>query len=389
LGMDSSSFGNSSDKDPNLAQGYRHGNPMNLIHLRDIPAAGMVSSAQDLARFLQFILGGSVPGDTPPLTPKSLESMFKPAYHHNPLDFGHQVGMGWQLSGIQIEGAKGVAWHDGEYPPYNAQVAVLYRQGLGLVLLSNSAEGDDLQGDVTERALKLMLQAKYGIAEDLKKKKAEMPQTVQVEAEELDEDSGFYSALGQLMKIERREGHLWADWEGHQMDLLPVSRDTFVPHITFIIFPIDLPQYPLTFSTVHHQRVAVFGGLTFPVPIQSVEPVEIPDAWREREGEYELENGDGEFLFNHISLKEKEGFLTADLKVSFPAFDLKDLEFKVALLPLSDEDAFIPGLFYGDGGTVHVGEDDPTRIFYSGYWFKKKQAPDQAPEAKPGSTKEP
>lgn len=373
LGMDSSSFDDSSDADPRLAQGYRHGEPVSLIHLRDIPAAGMVSSANDLARFLQFVLGGSAPGDSSPLSGKSLQAMFTPAYPDLPLDFGHEVGLGWQLSGIDIQGAEGVAWHDGEYPPYNAEVAVLEKQGMGLVLLSNSAEGDALQGDVTERALKLMLHAKYGIPEELRKKKVEMPKTVEVPEDLLEKDAGIYSALGQLMKIAPGKGRLTADFQGHQMDLLPVSQDTFVPHLTFIIFPIDLPQFPLTFSTAGGQDVAVLGGLTFPVPLEKIQSVDIPQAWKDREGAYELQNPDGEFLFSRITLGEKEGFLTVDLKVSFPAFDIKDQEFKVALVPLSDEDAVIPGLFYGDGGTIHAGDDG--RAYYSGYWFVKKPGP--------------
>lgn len=378
LGMDSSSFDNSSDDDPRLAQGYRHGDPVTLIHLRDVPVAGMVSSANDLALFLQKVLGG----ETQPLGRRLVESMFKPAYPGLPLDFGHQVGLGWQLSGIDIKGAQGVAWHDGQYPPYNAEIAALYRQGLGLVLLSNSAEGNDLEGDVTTRALKLMLHAKYGITEDLEKQKAKMSPTVEVAPEKLDKDTGYYSAVGQLMKVTRKDNRLEAEWNNHDLDLLPVSQDTFVPHITFIFFPIDLPQYPLTFSTIKHQPMAVLdpmsaqGGLTFPVPLEGIQPVEIPQAWKDREGDYELENPDGVFQFGRINLGEKEGFLMVDLKVSFPAFDLKDHEFKVALLPLSDEDVVVPGLFYGDGGTLHVVTDAKgEKVFYSGYWFRKKPGP--------------
>ncbi len=373
LGMVSSSFDNSSDGDPRLAQGYRHGDPVTLIHLRDVPAAGMVSSANDLARFLQFVLGRGAPEGGAPLGPAALKAMFTPAYPGLPLDFGHGVGLGWQLSGIDVKGAEGLAWHDGEYPPYNSQVAALYRQGLGMALLSNCAEGDDPQGDITQRALKLMLQAKYGIPEDLEKKKIKMPPTVEVPPEALDKDAGYYSALGQLMKITRKDGHLGADWDGHNFDLLPVAQDTFVPHITFIIFPIDLPQFPLTFSTVEGGAAAVLGGLTFPVPLQGIQPVEIPQAWKDREGDYELENPDGVFQFSRVSLGEKEGFLTVDLKVSFPAFDMKNQEFKVALQPLSDQDAVIPGLFYGDGCTLHVARDEKgEKVFYSGYWFRKK-----------------
>ena len=370
LGMDSSSFDSSSDNDPRLAQGYRHGDPVSIIHERDIPAAGMVSSAKDMAQFLQVVLGDG------PSRPKWAKAMFTPAYPGIPLDFGHQVGLGWQLSGIEIPGAQGVAWHDGEYPPYNAQVVALNKQGLGLVLLSNCAEGDALQGDMTVRVLKLMLQDKFGIPEDLKKKEIKMPPTVQVAPEELDKDTGYYSALGQLMKVTRQDNHLGAEWNGHQLDLLPIGQDTFVPHITFIFFPIDLPQYPMRFCPIDGKPMAVLGGFTFPIPLQGIQPMDIPQAWKAREGDYELENPDGVFKFSRITLGEKEGFLTVDMKVSFPAFDIKDREFKIALLPLSDTEALIPGLFYGDGGTLKVvkdGEDE--RTFYSGYWYKKLPGP--------------
>ena len=383
LGMDSSSFDNSSDADPRLAQGYRKGDKVKLIHLRDVPVAGMVSSANDLAKFLQAVLGGQESGGQSRKESKILKSMFKPQYPDIPLDFGHQVGMGWQLSGLDIEGSQGTAWHDGEYPPYIAQLTVLDRQGLGLVFLSNSEEGDKTREEITVRSMKLMLQAKFGMKEDLKKKKIVMSKTVEVPIDQLDQDAGYYSALGQLMKVIRQDSHLAAEWDGHQLDLLPVSQDTFVPHITFIIFPIDLPQFPITFSRVQGQETGVLGGLAFPVPLEKIQPVEISQAWKDREGDYELENPDGQFQFSRISLGEKEGFLTVTLKVSFKAFDMKDQEFKVALLPLSDQDAVIPGLFYGDGGTLHIGEDDPIRVYYSGYWFAKKASPNPTPAVSP------
>ncbi len=385
LGMDSSSIDNSSDGDPRLSLGYHHGDKMPLVHLRDIPAAGMVSSANDMAKFLQYLLGGSAPGDSAPLKSETLQSMFEPQFPHTALDFGHEVGLGWQLSGMDIEGSQGTAWRDGVYPPYVAGIEVLYRQGLGVVFLANSGEGD-LQEELAGRALKLMLEAKFGIKADLSKKKIEMPKTIDVAPEQLDPYSGFYSALGQLMKIFRQENHLSANFQGHQLDLLPVAPDTFVPHLMIIIFPVDLPQFPITFSTADGQDVAVLGGLPFPVPLQKIQPVDIPQAWKDREGDYEIENPDGQFQFNGISLVEKEGFLTVDLKVSFKLFDIKDQEFKVALLPLSDEDAVIPGLFYWDGETLHVDEaerDGPTRIYYSGYWFRKKANPIATPLVSP------
>jgi CubicO group peptidase (beta-lactamase class C family) len=373
LGMDSSSFDDSSDHDPRLAQGYRHGDPVTLIHLRDTPAAGMVSSANDMARFLQYLLGGPPASGKRPLNKRSVASMFTPAYPKVPMDFGHEVGMGWQLSGIQIDGAEGVAWHDGQFPPYCAQVAVLPKEKLGLVLLSNSVEAVEMEPGLARRAFQLMLQMKKGLAPDLSEKKPKMPPTVEVPPETLQDDSGFYSALGQIMKVRPKEKCLGAEWDGHDLELLPVGPNTFVPHLVIVIFPIDLPQFPLTFSKVGGKGMAVLGGLTFPVPLQRIEQVPISPLWREREGDYELENGDGVFQFSRIRLEEREGFLTVDLKVSFPAFDLKDQGFKVALLPLSDQELLVPGLFYGDGGTLRFEEDASgvTRALYSGYRFKK------------------
>jgi CubicO group peptidase (beta-lactamase class C family) len=382
LGMENSTFEATPELEKRMAKGYRKGETAAQNHLRDVPAAGMVSSARDMAKFLQFVLGGSAPGDAPPLKSRTLEAMFEPQYEGNPLDFGRQVGMGWILSGLKVDGSEGTAWHDGVYPPFVSEFVALNQEKLGVVFLSNSAEAEQLSDDVAIRALKLMLQAKFGVKAELKKPKIEMPPLVEVPQEKLNQYAGAYSALGQVSQVTPKDGHLQIEMWGHQLDLLPISQDTFVPHIVFLfLFPIDLPQYPLTFSSLQGQDVAVLGGLTYPVPLQKIQPVEIPKAWKDREGEYVLENPDGVVDFGKITLMEKDGFLTTDMKVTFKVFGIKDREFKVAILPLSDEDGMVPGLFYGDGGTLHaVDEDGTTRVLYSGYWFKKKEA--KSPETK-------
>ena len=291
--------------------------------------------------------------------------------------------MGWNLNGFKVEGAEKIAWCDGTYPGYFAQVMVLPKEKLGLVLLSNSSEAGKIADDLASRALKLALQVKKGLPANLEKKKIEMPKTVEVPAETLAGYLGVYSALGQITHITAKEKCLGVDFQGHDLELLPVSQKTFIPHLTFIIFPIDLPQYPLTFASGVGKEVILLGGLHFPVPFEKIKSVDIPKAWTDREGEYELENSDGQMNFSRIALVQKQDFLTVVLKVSLDALHIKDQEFKVALLPQSDDDAVVPGLFYGDGGTLHAVEDEEgrPRIFYSGYWFKKKQTPPLTPNA--------
>ena len=364
----------------NTAKGYIGGNPVTQSGLRDVPAAGMMSSANDMAKFLTFLFGADSPGPSP-LSEKSRDDLLTSQYPHKPLDFGHEVGMGWNLNGLNFEGSGEIDWCDGTYPGYYAQVMVLKEEKLGLVVLSNSSEAGKIADDLAGRALKLALQVKKGIKANLEKKKIEMPKLVEVPREKLETYAGVYTALGQLTHVQLKEKYLGLEFQGHDLDLLPISQETFVPHITFIIFPIDLPQYPLTFTAAAGKDVILLGGLHFPIPFERIVPVKIPEAWKLREGEYELENPDGQMAFSRIALEQKGEFFRVVLKVSLKALNIKEQEFKIALIPHSDEDAVIPGLFYGDGGTLHALEDEKgdTRIFYSGYWFVKKKKPELTP----------
>ena len=373
LGMTSSSFENDPAMEMKLAPGLRKGKVLDILHYRDVPAVGMISTANDMVKFLQFVLGGKSAAHPAPLSRPSLASMFAPQFPGLPLDFGQSFSLGWRLSGIDLGKGVVTAWRGGEYPGYTSQVAVLPREKLGVVFLSNSNEADKLAGETVTRALKLMLQAKYGSPVTLEKPKITMPPVVAVPTETLDADAGDYSALGQLVRISRQDNHLSAEFTNYRVDLLPVAEDTFVPHLVFLLlFPIDLPQYPLSFSTAGGQSVALLGGLPFTLPLEKITPVDIPGAWKAREGDYVEEDPEPMLQFKSIRLTERNGFLTVDMKVSLPAFDVKEQEYRVALLPLSDQEATVPGIFYGDGGTLRAEErDGQTRVFYSGNWFHK------------------
>ncbi|HVM31832.1 MAG TPA: serine hydrolase domain-containing protein [bacterium] len=372
LGMTSSSFENDPAMEMRLAPGCRGGNRLEIPHYRDVPAVGMISTANDVAKFLQWVLGGAAPAPAP-LSRENLKRMFEPQFQGLPLDFGQRFGLGWRLSGLEVAPGETTAWRGGEYPGYTSQMAVLPKERLGVVFLSNCNEADKLAGEAVRRALKLMLGAKTGAPVTLEKTKPVMPPVVPLAAEELDRVSGDYSALGQLVRIERQDNHLSAEFSHYRVDLLPVAGGFYVPHLVFLLlFPIDLPQYPLSFSNTANQSVALLGGLPFVLPLQKITPQPIPDAWKAREGDYAQENPEPMLSFQRIQLTEREGFLTVDMKVSLPAFNLKEQEYRVALLPLSEKEATVPGLFYGDGGTLRAEDGrEGTRVFYSGYWFKK------------------
>ncbi|HET9869239.1 MAG TPA: serine hydrolase domain-containing protein, partial [bacterium] len=301
LGMEDSFFGEDPGSDLPPAPPCRDGHPIPPLHYRDVPAVGMVSTANDLAKFLRFVLGGAADPGPAPLDRTTRASMLLPQYPGLPLDFGQSLGLGWRLSGLTVFGAGEAAWRGGEYPGYTSQVAILPDQKLGVAFLSNSNEADKLAGQAVQRAFQLMLQAKYGKTPVLERPKPRMPPVAAVPTETLDRVAGDYSALGQLVRIARQDNHLTAAFAKYRVDLLPVDQQTFVPHLVFLLlFPVDLPQYPLTFSTAGDQAVATLGGLPFVLPLEKIEPVPIPDAWRAREGDYVQENPEPQLQFGSI-----------------------------------------------------------------------------------------
>ena len=100
--------------------------------------------------------------------------------------------------------------------------------------------------------------------------------------------------------------------------------------------------------------------------------------WRIRTGKFEW-----------ISLGERQGFLTVTLKVSFKAFDLTDQEFKVALLPLSNEDAVSSGSILRDAEPFTRGRITPPGFTISAIGSRTKLAlistPAVSPEPKTSS----
>ena len=80
LGMDSSTFENEPRDKKVIAKGYRNGLEVTQAHFRDVPAAGLISSVSDMAKFLQFILADSPQGEYPPSSQKRWRKCFNPSF---------------------------------------------------------------------------------------------------------------------------------------------------------------------------------------------------------------------------------------------------------------------------------------------------------------------
>lgn len=245
LGMDSSDFEVSPALEQKLAQGFYKGKAVPLSRMRDVPVSGMASTANDMAKFLSASLTGQAAGGERWLKEKSAASMFIPPYPAVPEDFGQEVGLGWMLGGWDLPGEEKVAWHEGSLSPYCSEMAALYRQGLGVVLLSNSSEGKKIAKDITLRALKLMVRAKTGLKVKLDPPPKPAYQEIKVEPESLEPFVGLYSALGQATPIERHGRRLSMRFFNAGISLLPVGGISSCHGSNFYYFSIMIfPSFP-------------------------------------------------------------------------------------------------------------------------------------------------
>jgi CubicO group peptidase (beta-lactamase class C family) len=370
LGMDSSTF----DPDPavqaSMAKGYRQGRETAPLNLRDIPAGGLVSSAGDMAKFIRFLFT-----DEPSLLGvKALDSMYQEQYAGLPLDFGNHIGLGWLLNDEDLSG--GLAFHDGDYNPYFCRVAVLPREKLGVVVLSNTSESHVMGRETAIRALRLMRQAKFGVPAGLNQPKTVMPKLITVPKEKLAGYVGSYSGIGTAAVITQDGSHLRGDLMGHSFDLVPTSQNSFIPRVMILFFPIHLPEYTIEFTTIQDKDLIILGGLGAPVVFEKIRPVPLPPAWKGWLGKYRLEDPDGATQFKDMTLEEKDGLLTFNARITSRVFDVTDTAYRIALEPLSDDDAVVSGLVYPDGDTVHLSrKDGQVHLYYAGLRFTKLETP--------------
>ncbi len=332
LGMDSSTFDLSPSVRERMAKGYSGGKERPQLYLRDIPAGGMVSSADDMARLLRFIFT-----DQPSLVkPDILNSMYQEQYTGIPLDFGHHMGLGWMLNGLGMDNTKNLAWHDGDYVPHFCRIALLTKEKLGVVIFSNCEESRLLVRDLALRALKLMREAKYGVPADLTKPKIVMPVLISVPEEKINQFVGFYSGIGKAAEISKGGAHLRADLMDHQFDLVPTAENKFIPRIMILFFPIHIPQYGVEFTTVEGKDVAILSGLGDPVVFEKIQPIPIPLAWQECLGRYQLDNPDGQTQFKNMTLEDRGGLLTVNARITSKVFDITDTDYLITLESISD-----------------------------------------------------
>lgn len=108
-------------------------------------------------------------------------------------------------------------------------------------------------------------------------------------------------------------------------------------------------------------------GLPAPQPITRLHAIELSEAWRRRLGPCEVDTRGELFRVRHCALEYAKGGLTLAYSLDAPQAPTAD-SVRLALLPLDDRRAIVPGFGTSEGNGVTVTLQAGTEALrYSGF----------------------
>ncbi len=379
LGMTHSTFRSRNEKYGGVAKGYRDGREMALLPIRDLPAAGLQTSAADLGRFMQAMLIDRGPDGPTFLKPSTLKEIIEPQNKDVALDLDVMVGLGWFLEQNSIPGGGMVVRHGGTTLCFSAELILLPEKGLGVAVLANGDGSRDVTAQLAEEILGRTLAANPSplpagqFVRRLEKRRADYRPA---------ELAGNYATDFGLLSIRPKDAKLCACIVGETFDLIPYPNGWFgVGHYAArSLSPSLRPLADLRFQTqrIDGREVVVAEREGKQILLgEKVPTTPVPEVWRQRVGHYQLLNPDPGFPLTEPQVKLRDGQLCMSYKLPL----LSPNTIQVPLQPISDSEAIILGLGRMRGETLRVVVvDGEERLRYSG--FEGRRLDSAAPAAK-------
>lgn len=260
-----------------LIPGYVGGKRIPPIYLRDAAAGGLVSDLEDLAEYARALMKDQdVQGNV--LMPWDRhDELFTNHIPAGTASFGLKYGMGWNLNGLGSQDGQPIYWHRGGYFPYQAQMAILPRQGRALVILANANEAQDGIFDLT----RTLLEASNG--HKVEPERYEPPAPYEPAAY-----AGAYAGInGELTALKAEGNALAGQLYGQPLALEP-ANGVLIPTLKALFLSFAIPGIHVAPREQAGQRYLVVEGYGEPLIMRQLGPSPVPPAWRRAFGRYVL-----------------------------------------------------------------------------------------------------
>lgn len=368
LGMKQSTFDFNHANRELLARHYWKEKPIALQTMRDIPAAGLITNVNELARFMQMLFANGKFDAKQILKSQSVQEMLRVQNDAVVLDLDTRVGLGWRLSGVRLPATRSVAWLSNESPFSRGRMVLVPEHKLGVVVLTNNSNSTELVEKASERLLELVLQTRKPVATV----NARRPSVAPTPAHRREEIIGPYATSLGLITVTTHKGRYRAHMLGKTLSLKRDSDGLFSPEYRLLgVIPIPisvLKEARLTTLKIdqRHLALAYYRNLSHRLG-ERIEPRPLPEVWRKRLGEYQAVERDlllNLVKFGSIGLEYNDGLLS--LRYRVPGW--LGMIATIPVRPVSDTELVIEGTGWLMGETVHVVQrGGQERLRYSGY----------------------
>jgi CubicO group peptidase (beta-lactamase class C family)/D-alanyl-D-alanine dipeptidase len=287
IGMSRSSYVPKPEIIEHLAVGYMWGCDGRVFEaptfeLGMVPAAGMYSTAKDLAEFMKMLFnGGTAPGGQI-LQPETLEKMWEIQYAEE----GQQSGFGLGFYVGQLDGKRQIG-HGGVMYGYATGIEALPDEKLGVVTVITLDAVNSVAGRINNYAFRLMTAKRAGEPLPGYHKTGDVPEDVARQLE------GRFSDQRRTIELVERNGELHAYYG---------SIRTKVKSIGDTLLTDGRQTYGRRILLLDNDRILVNGETLTREPSRKPEP--IPARWKGLIGEYGWDH-------NILFILEKKGKLFA------------------------------------------------------------------------------
>ena len=339
LGMDHTSVSiDSPNVATNLAKGYQAGLEVPRFYNNGSTTGAIVSTIQDMAKFIKMVNAGGEGERGHVLKPETLEMMLTPQNGGISLDFDTRIGFIWYLNDAGFAYAGRVCHHAGENPGFRSHLEILRDHHLGVVVLANDVQIP--YEEIAKQALKLALQEKTGLTPTPFPEPPYSP-AVEWDQARLDALQGvyvfsrtLYASPVPFIRVQSVPGAL--EWtnpdDGTTIHIVPKANG-------WLSAPGSQAR-EYEFSEISGRNVMIWHGKGQSLlAAEYYTPPAIPAAWTTRLGTYEATNCQSVFSCGTGSLFVAEGMLGFDINV---------------LVPVSDTLAYICGLGRKGGSSVQI-----------------------------------
>lgn len=351
-----------------LSKSYLRHKENEEYDLRSLPAGNLHSNVLDMARFMSVALKHGAPL----ISRSGFEEMIKEQTRTNQFETDAKIGLNWVLVRPGLDYLGKVIWHNGGTINFMSSMVILPEQGLGVVVLCNSARSIGLVEEAANKILKLAAQTKNGVTPPPSSKGAES-ERIDVPQQVLQQSVGLYGTQMGPLKVTQKNDELFARLAGTTMQLYYHEDDWFSIHYRMFGFiPIPIPPLknvrvrfePFDSVTIVKARQAGITGVVG----KSYQPLALPDSWRKALGKYKVGYIKDDYPWiDKFEIKEVDGVLVAKVSIANLGGGIFPLS------PISEDMAIIEGMGRGAQETLYLEfSNGQPEIRYSGYRIVKQ-----------------